>query len=152
MGKFDSFLSRVRSKRESDSDSADPASCDGMSWLMSWKNPSCEAEERIRSLSFGSEREITDGDRVDGERLVGRDRAGGRRRRSRERASAVVAEEARWWFGCVEGVGGGAAVVAYMFGGYSCWLRAEDAMKLKFEKQSSKPTIKDDGLTEHPEV
>lgn len=85
----------------------------------------------MRSVSLGSEREITGGDWVDGERREGRDRAGGRRWRRRVSASAVAAEEARWWFGCVKGVGGGAAVAPYEFGGYSGCLSAEDAMELK---------------------
>ena len=50
-----------------------------------------------------------------GEARVGRESAGGRRWKSREMASA--ASDVDTWLGWVDGVGGGATVVPYGFGG-----------------------------------
>lgn len=93
-----------------------------MPWLVSWKKPSWEAEERICSLRLGFDSEMRGGRVAEGERVrvFGRERVGdGRLWRSRERASAVGDADVDGWL--LEGVGGGAAPPpTQMFGKWSC--------------------------------
>ncbi len=128
LGNHDSFLSFGRSKRASESDSAEWASWDEMEWSVSWKNPSCkEAESRPSSWVVVSltGRESMGGHVAGGERRVGRERVGGGRRWKSLESASAASDVARGLLGCVDGVGGGAAVAPP----YKLWV--EDAMMWK---------------------
>lgn len=87
-----------------------------------------------RRVGFWSEIETTGGQVTVGEQRVGRERAGGKRWRILERASAASDVDKRL-LGCVDGVGGGAAVAPYMFDSCCCCLGVEDAMMRKPRKK-----------------